>query len=63
MVPGEITVLLLKKKMTEKGSAKPYLIDGFPRNQENVDDWGKIVGDSVDVPFVLFFDTDEEALI
>lgn len=38
IVPSEITVELLKEAMIEAGWAnKRFLIDGFPRNQENYD--------------------------
>ena len=36
IVPVEITVNLLKKAMEEAGWSKNFLIDGFPRNQDNV---------------------------
>jgi hypothetical protein len=35
------------------------LIDGFPRNQDNIDGWNKVVGDEADVHSVLFFDCSE----
>ena len=44
-------------------AAKRFLIDGFPRNQDNYDGWTKVIGDSVDVPFVLFMDADEDTMI
>ena len=36
IVPVEVTVRLLKKAMDESGKTK-FLIDGFPRNMNNVD--------------------------
>jgi len=36
IVPVEVTVRLLKKAMDESGKTK-FLIDGFPRNLNNVD--------------------------
>ena len=54
----------MKKAMEKNGWAqKRYLIDGFPRGQENLDNWQKIFGDSVDVPFVVFFEANEETMI
>ena len=38
IVPSEITVCLLKKAM-EKNGAHRFLIDGFPRNMDNLDSW------------------------
>lgn len=46
--------------MEKPGSKGRFLIDGFPRNQDNYDGWNKSVADSVDFKFVLFFDCPEE---
>ena len=37
-----------------------FLIDGFPRNKDNLDGWTRQMGEKVDLQFVLFFDCDEE---
>eukprot|EP00347_Sterkiella_histriomuscorum_P000705 403374821 len=64
IVPVEITCQLLKKGMEKKGWAeKRFLIDGFPRNQDNYDGWSRVMNDLVEVPFVLFMDADEETMI
>ena len=64
LVPGEIPVQLMKKAIeTNFPNNKKFLIDGFPRGQENLDLWTKIVGDSVDVPFVLFFEANEDTMM
>lgn len=34
IVPSEVTIKLLQKAMKESGNDK-FLIDGFPRNEEN----------------------------
>lgn len=34
MVPSEVTIKLLQQAMQESGNDK-FLIDGFPRNEEN----------------------------
>lgn len=45
IVPVEITVNLLKTAMEKKGWEKTkFLIDGFPRNQENLEGWIKEMG-------------------
>ncbi|KRX07406.1 P-loop containing nucleoside triphosphate hydrolase [Pseudocohnilembus persalinus] len=56
IVPSEITVGLLKKGMENQGWNSKFLIDGFPRNQENFDVWQKIMGELVDFRFVLYFE-------
>ncbi|VEN51627.1 unnamed protein product [Callosobruchus maculatus] len=55
IVPVEITCSLLETAMKESGKEK-FLIDGFPRNQDNLDGWSRQLGDRVDLQFVLFFD-------
>jgi UMP-CMP kinase len=53
----------LKQALHKNGwNKKKFLIDGFPRNQENLDGWNKIVGSEVEMPFVLFLDADEAAM-
>lgn len=64
IVPVEITCQLLKKGMEKKGwCEKKFLIDGFPRNQDNYDGWQRVMGDIVDIPFILFLDADEETMM
>ena len=64
IVPVEITCQLLKKGMEKNGwNTKKFLIDGFPRNQDNFDGWFRAMGDIVEVPFILFMDADEDTMI
>ena len=44
-------------------SKKQFLIDGFPRNQDNVDGWEEVLSEHVDMRFVLFLECTEEAMI
>lgn len=37
-----------------------FLIDGFPRNEDNLQGWKKVMDDNADVKFVLFFDCSNE---
>jgi UMP-CMP kinase len=39
------------------------LIDGFPRNEDNVNGWIKVMGGDVDLKFVLFLDCSEDTMI
>ena len=64
IVPGDITINLVKKAMRNQGwTSKKFLIDGFPRSEENRTGWEKIMGDDVDMKFVLFLDCSEETMI
>ncbi|CAI8010155.1 UMP-CMP kinase [Geodia barretti] len=63
IVPVEITIALLGKAM-ERIGAKKFLIDGFPRNEDNLDGWEReMTEDKCDVKFVLFFDCPEDVCI
>ena len=44
----------------EANGTKKFLIDGFPRNRDNLDGWQRQMVDKVDVKFVLFFDCPED---
>lgn len=37
-----------------------FLIDGFPRNEDNLQGWNTVMEDKADVKFVLFFDCSNE---
>jgi UMP-CMP kinase len=54
-----------------KVGKRQFLVDGFPRNRDNLDGWSRIMG-SINkptpnnfavVPFVLFFDCSEEIML
>lgn len=64
IVPVKITVNLIKKAMEKNGwASKKYLVDGFPRNQDNENGWHEVMGDTVEVQFVLFLDCSEEVML
>ncbi|XP_060783919.1 UMP-CMP kinase [Neoarius graeffei] len=67
IVPVEITINLLKKAMEEtmkKDENKcRFLIDGFPRNEDNLQGWMKVMDNKADVKFVLFFDCSNEVCV
>lgn len=44
----------------EKSDQNKFLIDGFPRNKDNLDGWQKEMGDKTNVQFVLFFNCSQE---
>ncbi|CAL1141877.1 unnamed protein product [Cladocopium goreaui] len=58
IVPVQITVRLLHKAMQkgQKEGKTDFLIDGFPRNWDNVNGWEEVIGDSAEVMGVLFFE-------
>ncbi|MFT7808734.1 UMP-CMP kinase-like [Arapaima gigas] len=38
-----------------------FLTDGFPRNQDNLQGWNRVMEDKADVKLVLFFDCSNQA--
>lgn len=59
IVPSEVTVQLLHQAMQESGNDK-FLIDGFPRNEENRETFESVTG--IAPEFVLFFDCPEQEM-
>ncbi|CAI9102119.1 OLC1v1000338C10 [Oldenlandia corymbosa var. corymbosa] len=59
IVPSEVTVKLLQRAMAESGNDK-FLIDGFPRNEENRAAFELVTG--IQPAFILFFDCPEEEM-
>ena len=45
-MPSSITVSLVHRAMSGSTNKK-FLIDGFPRNEENIETWEGIIGDKV----------------
>ncbi|XP_022857725.1 UMP-CMP kinase 3-like, partial [Olea europaea var. sylvestris] len=60
LVPSEIIVKLIQQAMQESGNDK-FLIDGFPRNEENRAEFESVIG--IEPEFVIFFDCSEEEMI
>ncbi|KAL3729270.1 hypothetical protein ACJRO7_026379 [Eucalyptus globulus] len=59
IVPSEVTIKLLQKAMQESGNDK-FLIDGFPRNEENHAAFEAVT--KIEPEFVLLFDCSEEEM-
>ncbi|XP_044505969.1 UMP-CMP kinase isoform X5 [Mangifera indica] len=60
IVPSEVTVKLIQKEM-ESSDSHRFLIDGFPRTEENRIAFEKIIG--VEPDLVLFFDCPQEEMV
>lgn len=55
IVPVEVTCSLIHKAMQKSGKSR-FLIDGFPRNKDNLDGWNRVMSDKTKLLFVLFFE-------
>lgn len=62
IVPSSITVKLLRSAMERSGS-KRFLIDGFPRSEENLQSWQREMEGVVDVDYLLFLDCPEDIMV
>jgi len=62
IVPVEITCSLIENAM-KKSESNHFLIDGFPRNQNNLEGWTKQMGNKVNVHFVLFLEAPEDVCV
>uniref|UniRef100_A0AAG5CX25 UMP-CMP kinase n=1 Tax=Anopheles atroparvus TaxID=41427 RepID=A0AAG5CX25_ANOAO len=63
IVPVEITCALLENAMNKTKEATGndrFLIDGFPRNEDNLQGWTNKMSDKVEQQFVLFFECSEQ---
>lgn len=62
IVPAQVTVGLLQNAMKDSGKSR-FLIDGFPRNPENLAAWevaAAEAGGGIIFDFALFLDCPEE---
>uniref|UniRef100_A0A0N5BY79 UMP-CMP kinase n=1 Tax=Strongyloides papillosus TaxID=174720 RepID=A0A0N5BY79_STREA len=59
IVPVEITCALLKNAMLSHQNAKGFLIDGFPRNEDNLNGWNKEMAGQTNLKFVLYLTCSE----
>lgn len=62
IVPAEITCNLLRQAMNESGK-KNFLVDGYPRNEDNLVTWQRVMGEAARVLFVLFFECPLEVCV
>lgn len=62
LVNSDIVVNLVKEAFAKDKSAT-FLLDGFPRNQENLDVWKKILGNTAKIEFMLFLQTSDEVMM
>lgn len=63
MVPSRIVVEQLKKKILEVGKGRTVMVDGFPRNQENIDVWEEVVGQDITVILLAYIEVRDQVMI
>ena len=50
----------MQETVAKDSSNNNFLIDGFPRNQDNFHGWNEEMEDKTNLQFVLFFECDEK---
>lgn len=63
IVPAFVTMELLRQAMEAECDVDTFLLDGFPRNKENMDGWFKEMGQETELLFVLFLKASDDVLI
>ena len=62
IVPAEVTVRLLRNAMESSGSNR-FLVDGFPRDMDNLKCWNASMADLAEVQFLLYLDCPQEIML
>ena len=62
LVPTDITLRLVLQALTEC-QLKTVLIDGFPRNLDNLEEWQKVAGEKVETLGCLNFDCPDDNIL
>lgn len=62
IVPAEVTVGLLRKAMEQSGNDK-FLVDGFPRDEDNLKCWNDKMGDVATVKFLLYLACPQDVML
>jgi len=63
IVPVAITIALIKAAMHENGWEKSkFLIDGFPRNADNVQGWEEVIQNQADVVGIIYIKCSEDTM-
>lgn len=63
LVSSETLVNLIKAAFKTHGGKGRFLLDGFPRSEENVTVWNKLMKTEANVACLLFFSCTEEVMI
>lgn len=61
LVKSDILVEIIAERF-KKSKGEKFLLDGFPRSQENIDSWMKIIGTTVDTPLAIYFNCSNETM-
>lgn len=63
IVPPEITCKLIDNAIQSSRNTNVFVIDGFPRNMNNLDGWYREMGDKTDLQLVLLLDCPDDVCV
>jgi adenylate kinase len=63
LLPPEVSIRLLKKEISELGLGKKILIDGFPRDTDQLNAFLRECSDIVNIKFILFLNCSPETMM
>lgn len=61
IVPVEMSLGLLRKEIKKLGQLR-YLIDGFPRNHDNLEGWLRMMPSVCDIDLILYLQCNEQEM-
>jgi UMP-CMP kinase len=62
IVPAHVTVRLLHEAMKKSGKTK-FLVDGFPRDPDNLSCWEENMSDFTNVQFLLYLNCPQDIMV
>ena len=62
LVSSEILLQLVKAEIEKVGFHHRYILDGFPRNQENIDVWNKVLKGCTQISCYIYLECDFKVL-
>jgi adenylate kinase len=62
LVPSDMLLEIVKEEMDRYNYEGVYLLDGFPRNQENMDVWDKVMNGFASIDLYLYLECDEKVM-
>lgn len=60
LISSELMVRIVEEQLEKTNYGGRYLLDGFPRGQENMDVWEKMMSKKVNVKSAIYFECQKE---
>ena len=63
ILPVQITLKVILSEMEKYPKSKLFLIDGFPRNKDNIDGWNEVMKDKCNVNLIIYYECCRNTMI